>query len=263
MATTGSSADGNYVSYGGYINVGGDRNWRDNNPGNIEAGAFATSQGAIGSDGRFAIFPDAATGRQALANLLTSSSYTGLTVEEAMEKYAPPSENDTAAYTSFITDNVGVAASTPMSNLTEDQLTSFLDAIETFEGGNPGTTYQTGDPSAPTWVQDILDSSDSGDPDSDDSESDSPTDPGPAPDPTPDPTPGPIPIPEPAPDPQPDPVPGPTPDPAPGPIPAPEPAPAPDPGNDDDGGGGDEGGGDEGGGGDGGGGGGGGDGGDD
>jgi len=38
MPTVGSGPEGNYVQNGSSINVGGDRNWRNNNPGNIEAG---------------------------------------------------------------------------------------------------------------------------------------------------------------------------------------------------------------------------------
>ena len=152
MPRVGNGPDGNYVQYDGSMNVGGSRNWRDNNPGNVEAGSFADSQGAIGSDGRFAIFPDAETGMRALQNLLGSDTYQGLTIEEAMERYAPPSENDTAGYTSFIAENVGVDASTAMSDLTPDQLASFAAAIETFEGGQPGTTYEATDTGAPSWV---------------------------------------------------------------------------------------------------------------
>jgi hypothetical protein len=207
MPTTGSSPDGNYVQYGSSINVGGDRNWRNNNPGNIEAGSFADSHGAIGSDGRFAIFPDAQTGMQALQSLLSSDNYEGLTIEEAMERYAPPTENDTDAYTSFIADNVGVEASTPMSDLTAAQLASFAGAIETFEGGAPGTTYQAGDAAAPSWVRDAFDNTEPDDSDPTPSfppspEPDTPTDPIPIPfstlSPDPDPpelTPDPIPDP--------------------------------------------------------------------
>jgi hypothetical protein len=58
---------------------------------------------------------------QALVSLLSSDGYQGLTIEQAMERYAPPDENDTDAYTSFIADNVGVDPSTPVSDLTSDQ----------------------------------------------------------------------------------------------------------------------------------------------
>jgi len=105
------------------------------------AGAFANAHGAMGSDGKFAIFPDAATGMQALTSLLSSDTYQGLTIEQAMERYAPPSENDTDAYTAFTAGNVGVDPSTPMSALTSDQMASFGNSIQTYEGNTAGTTY--------------------------------------------------------------------------------------------------------------------------
>ena len=231
MPTVGSGPEGNYVQYGNSINAGGDRNWRNNNPGNIEAGDFANSHGAIGSDGRFAIFPDPETGMRALQSLLSSDSYQGLTLEEAMERYAPPSENDTDGYTSFITDNVGVDASTEMSDLTAAQLASFADAIETFEGGAAGTTYQAGDADAPSWVQDVFDSSEPDIPDPTPALHLPSAPPDPAPDTPVDPIPSPLPgpVPEPLPGPTPDPTPpNPTPDPTPDPLPGP----APDPGYD-------------------------------
>lgn len=156
MPATGIGPDGHYVLFDGFINVGGTRNWRNNNPGNIEAGSFATGQGALGSDGRFAIFPDIGTGRSALSTLLTSRSYIALTIEQAMEKYAPPSENDTEAYTNFISTRVEVDASTHMSDLTPDQLSAFVDAIYHFEGGVPGATIQAGSANAPEWALNLF-----------------------------------------------------------------------------------------------------------
>ena len=47
-----------------------DRNFRNNNPGNLEYNDFTKSQGAIGSDGRFAIFKDLKSGETAQLKLL-------------------------------------------------------------------------------------------------------------------------------------------------------------------------------------------------
>lgn len=70
---------------------------RNNNPGDICAGAFTAAHGADGADGRFAHFPSADTGLTALRALLTEH-YIGLSVAAALAKYAPGCENDTAAY---------------------------------------------------------------------------------------------------------------------------------------------------------------------
>jgi hypothetical protein len=138
------------------MNVGGTRNWRNNNPGNIEAGGFANAHGAVGSDGRFAIFPDMPTGQKALSILLTSASYITLTIEQAMMRYAPPSENNTDAYTKFISSKVGVDPSTVMSGLTADQLLSFVNAIYHYEGGTAGSTFQAGNTAAPEWALNLF-----------------------------------------------------------------------------------------------------------
>ena len=75
----------------------GTRPQRLNNPGDIEYGNFAAQHGAIGSDGRFAIFPDAVTGFAALRQLLMTD-YAGMTLKAALNRFAPPVENDTGRY---------------------------------------------------------------------------------------------------------------------------------------------------------------------
>lgn len=70
---------------------------RNNNPGDIEYGKFALAHGASGTDGRFAIFPDETTGFAAMKALLLSG-YATLSVSQAIEKWAPSSENDTQTY---------------------------------------------------------------------------------------------------------------------------------------------------------------------
>lgn len=70
---------------------------RNNNPGDLEDGKFARAHGAIGSDGRFAKFPTAEAGWAAMRALLLSA-YQGMTVEQMLNHYAPPGENQTKAY---------------------------------------------------------------------------------------------------------------------------------------------------------------------
>lgn len=119
----------------------GARNWRNNNPGNIEYGNFSKSKGAIGSDGRFAIFPSYEAGRAAKRDLLFgTSSYAGKTVSGAINRYAPPSENNTNAYIRSVTSAVGVTPDTPMSSLTAAQQDKMLDAMERVEGFKVGKT---------------------------------------------------------------------------------------------------------------------------
>lgn len=123
----------------------GSRAWRNNNPGNIEYGDFARSHGAVGTDGRFAVFPDYETGRQAKYDLLfNTGSYRGLTIEQAINRYAPPSENDSGAYSAEIARAAGVPVGTPLTALNEQQRQSLLDAMERVEGFTPGAETVVG-----------------------------------------------------------------------------------------------------------------------
>lgn len=119
----------------------GARNWRNNNPGNIEYGAFAKSMGAIGTDGRFAIFPNYETGRRAKETLLfETSSYKNLSLSDAINRYAPSFENDTASYISNVATSAGISADTKMGDIPPAQRDAILDAFERQEGFKVGNT---------------------------------------------------------------------------------------------------------------------------
>ena len=115
------------------------RSVRNNNPGNIEFGPFARSMGATGSDGRFAVFPDAASGRAAQMELL-SRYYAGGndTVAGIVGTWSPAKENG-----AFTTDSYIRAGSTrlgvdPGQHLAAGQLSSLADAMASHESGAAG-----------------------------------------------------------------------------------------------------------------------------
>lgn len=113
---------------------------RNNNPGNMVWGPYAKSHGAIAKDSgsAFAIFPDIATGRAAHASLLfVDGKFRHLNLTNMIAKYAPPSENDTAAYQRFVLSKVGGVNKKLSDYSPEDQL-KIIDAMETHEGFNPG-----------------------------------------------------------------------------------------------------------------------------
>lgn len=117
----------------------GSRNWRNNNPGNIEAGAYANSMGAIGSDGRFAIFPTYEMGRTAKEKLIFEGrNYRDLTLSQTINRYAPPVENNTSWYQSTVLGAVG-NIDKPMNQYTPGERTRILAAMERVEGFKPGT----------------------------------------------------------------------------------------------------------------------------
>lgn len=134
---------------GNIYTLKGDYNWRSNNPGNIEYGPFAISQGAIGSgavpqgrDRGFAIFPSLSAGEEARRALqFESPRYRDLTIEQAISRYAPPNENDTRGYINAVTRAAGVPAGTKMSELTPQQQASFLAAQSQVEGMRQGDIF--------------------------------------------------------------------------------------------------------------------------
>lgn len=91
---------------------------RNNNPGDIEYGHFAQSFGAVMETAirpRFAKFPTPEKGWAALDALLRGPLYWSLTIEAAVNRYAPPNENNTVNY---------VSAVCKWSGCTPDQLVS-------------------------------------------------------------------------------------------------------------------------------------------
>jgi hypothetical protein len=129
----------------------GARNWRNNNPGNIEFGDFSRRFGAIGTDGRFAIFPSYQAGKAAKEALIFEGrNYRDLNIGQAITRYAPPSENNTAAYINSVVQATGATPSTPMQSLTSAQRTSMLNAMERVEGFRVGRVEVLQQPSTAT-----------------------------------------------------------------------------------------------------------------
>lgn len=127
---------------GNVFKLEGARNWRNNNPGNIEYGDFAKSLGAVGTDGRFAVFPSYEAGRQAKEQLIFSSPrYQNLTLEQAISRYAPPNENNTSAYLNQVVRGSGIPASTLMSQIPASARPGILNTMERVEGFKVGRTY--------------------------------------------------------------------------------------------------------------------------
>ena len=81
----------------------GDRN---NNPGNIEYGAFAIAHGATGTDGRFAVFPTKDAGEAAMSALL-QKNYQGLTLAQIQRKWVG---NEDAGYVGSMSRATGLDA---------------------------------------------------------------------------------------------------------------------------------------------------------
>jgi hypothetical protein len=97
--------------------IAGDIPTRNDNPGDIEAGEFATAEGATGVDPKnphFATFATPEAGFQALRDLL-NNHYIGMTVHDALNKYAPPIENDTSNYEANVCSWTGMDPTTVLT----------------------------------------------------------------------------------------------------------------------------------------------------
>lgn len=116
----------------------GNRNWRNNNPGNLNYGDFSRRHGAVGTDGRFAVFPTYEAGRAAKQSLLfdKNSRYANLSLSEAIYKYAPPNENDTRRYLNTVLGVVGKDKIMTAYNAGEQ--TAIMNAMEKIEGYKVG-----------------------------------------------------------------------------------------------------------------------------
>lgn len=120
--------------------VSGNRNWRNNNPGNLEYGDFTKSHGAIGTDGRFAVFPSYDAGRAAKENLIFESpNYRDLPLSGAISRYAPSFENNTGSYLDQVAQAAGVSPDTLMGQMTTAQRAAIMDAMQRVEGWRVGT----------------------------------------------------------------------------------------------------------------------------
>ena len=93
---------------------------RNNNPGDLEfrEAGIAQRHGATGGDPRFAIFPTVEQGWDCLRSLFVHN-YAGLTVQEAIERFAPSSENDTDSYVSNVCTWTGMQ---PTDVLTQENI---------------------------------------------------------------------------------------------------------------------------------------------
>ncbi|EMI7065460.1 hypothetical protein V6858_003968 [Providencia rettgeri] len=130
------------TSNGDVIREGGSRAWRNHNEGNLEYGDYARRHGAIGTDGRFAIFPNAETGRNAKRNLLfNTNSYKDLTLLDAIKRYAPKGENKPSQYYKAVKNAVG--SDKKMGEYSSSEQEIILEAFKRVEGWEAGKEYSS------------------------------------------------------------------------------------------------------------------------
>jgi uncharacterized protein (TIGR02594 family) len=127
-----------YVADNGDILLrsGGSIAWRFNNPGNVRPPSkFITTSIGVGNtkSGDFYIFPDYATGH-AEKKALLRRKYNDDSIASAMNIYAPPSENDTEAYITWICTHTGFSRDRVLNTMSDSDLESMMSAMEKREG---------------------------------------------------------------------------------------------------------------------------------
>jgi hypothetical protein len=144
----GQAAGRRYVIYGSWARAGGSAAWRNNNPGYLRCGDWATDYGALGCDGEWAIFPDEETGLEAFMRWLTER-YADDTLDEVLRQQLPPDAPAGAA--EQIEKKAGVAPQTKVGEMSEEQVRSVAEAFRD-EGAEAGESFDQ-DENAPDWMQ--------------------------------------------------------------------------------------------------------------
>lgn len=140
---------------GDVVREGGSRSWRNNNPGNIIAGDYADSMGAIGRDKMsaghvMAIFPTEEMGRIAKEQLIfRGANYKNLKLSDAISRYAPEFNssgqriNDTPQYIKNVLAAVG-GSEKAMKDYTPSEQKAIIAAMKSTEDWSPGKEYKVG-----------------------------------------------------------------------------------------------------------------------
>ncbi|MCW3480033.1 hypothetical protein OL229_10780 [Neisseriaceae bacterium JH1-16] len=111
------------------------RGVRNNNPGNIRSGRD-NWLGKIGDDGAFAKFLSPEYGLRAMAmNLRTRARKNGSTVQDVVGAWAPPNENKTADYISFVSSQMGVRPGQKLDLSDRDTIGKMMRSMIQFENG--------------------------------------------------------------------------------------------------------------------------------
>ena len=115
------------------------RSVRNNNPLNIRLSNNQWDGKVNGSDSDFEKFETPVYGFRAAGKILLNYQklYALNTVEQMINRFAPPSENETSSYIQHVAAELGVNANQPIQ-LTENTLAKMLHVMSTHESGRIG-----------------------------------------------------------------------------------------------------------------------------
>jgi len=129
------------ISGGGYVVYTQTRGLRNNNPGNIRKTTDKwKGLSAKQTDDEFFQFDSSVWGIRAMAKLLQNyqKRYGLDSVEQIINRWAPPIENDTSSYVKSVAQNVGVTPSQTLDLNNVDALSRLVKAVIRHENGiNP------------------------------------------------------------------------------------------------------------------------------
>ena len=133
------------------------RGYRNNNPLNVRYDARNAWLGKVmpNTDGAFEQFKTMAHGYRCALYLLRKyiKSYGCNTVRKIVTKWAPPSENPTAAYIQHVCDYSGLTPDMPVGANDRDTLTRMAYAMSIIENGQNARTRAAGLPNMETINQ--------------------------------------------------------------------------------------------------------------
>jgi len=114
---------------------------QNNNPGNLR---LAGQPGAVEGEGGFAAFASPGQGLRALTRQVVLDTQTrDMSLEDFLNKYAPPSENETNRYIDFVERQTGLDAK---GKVPESKVSQLVRAIVRMEGGQEAVDYFYGQP---------------------------------------------------------------------------------------------------------------------
>lgn len=113
------------------------RGFRNNNPLNIRKGNNWQGETSVSGDSAFESFIAPEYGYRAGAKLLDNyrDVYGLNTVRGIVEKFAPPNENPTGKYVSYVADKMGVMVDQPIDTRDNATMYRLLEALTRFENG--------------------------------------------------------------------------------------------------------------------------------
>ena len=126
----------------------GSRSFRNNNPGNLR---YVGQPGAAADADGFAVFSSYASGMQALKSQIMLDASRGSdaagrpvnTLSDLISSWAPPSENDTAGYLTFVSASTGFDPAAPLSSLGSGSYTSGAPVLQAGAGFDLQSTLQS------------------------------------------------------------------------------------------------------------------------